>query len=325
MTQREPARQLPFLDLAPEPADFRSEALAGLRRPAKELPCKFFYDERGSQLFERICALDEYYPTRTEIAIMRRSMPEIAALLGPGCALVEYGSGASVKIRLLLDQLLAPAAYIPIDISREPLLAAARQLADDYPALELLPVCADYTRPLSLPQPAQPARRTVVYYPGSTIGNFHPAEAAGFLAAMRKLAGPGGGLLIGVDLKKDPLVLHAAYNDRDEVTAAFNLNLLARMNRELSANFDLSQFRHYAFYNPLAGRIEMHLASLRDQAAHVGGEEIRFKRGETIWTECSYKYHPAEFAALAAGAGLRVERVWTDERQLFSIQYLTAA
>ena len=310
-------------DFAPERADFRAEVLRGLRQPRKELPCKFFYDERGSRLFDQICALEEYYPTRTELGIMRERAPEIAALLGPGALLVEYGSGSSTKTRILLDALDTPPGYVPIDISKEHLLRSSAALARAYPDIEVLPVCADYTRTFTLPLPRRPIARRVVYFPGSTIGNFDRESARRFLRQIAELCMPGGGLLIGVDLRKDPLVLHRAYNDREGVTAAFNLNLLARINRELGADFQLDRFAHYAFYNPTEGRIEMHLTSLAEQTVHIGDEAIPFALGESIWTESSHKYTVGEFAHMAAGAGFALQHVWTDPQQLFSVQYLT--
>jgi dimethylhistidine N-methyltransferase len=312
-------------DLAPAQAAARDEVLRGLRSPQKELPCKLFYDEVGSQLFEQICALDEYYPTRLEMRIMRAAARDMAARLGPECLLIEYGSGSSTKTRLLLDHLERPAGYVPIDVSRELLRQSAAALADAYPELQILPVCADYTANLAIPPTARSALRRAAYYPGSTIGNFVPDDARRFLAKIAEVCGGGGGLLVGVDLKKDPLVLHRAYNDALGVTAAFNLNILKRLNRELQANFALDQFRHYAFYNPVFARVEMHLVSLSDQMVRVAGFDIPFERGESIWTEASYKYNPWEFAELAASAGWRVEHVWKDDRGFFSVQYLTAA
>jgi dimethylhistidine N-methyltransferase len=301
---------------------FLREVLAGLARPHKQLPCKYFYDERGSRLFDEICDLEEYYLTRCELAILRRHAGEMAVRLGPGCALIEYGSGSSLKTRLLLDRLGRPAAYVPVDISGEHLLRSARRLARAYPGLEVAPVCADFTRPFPLPPLRQEPRRRVVYFSGSTIGNFGPSEAADLLAGIARLCGPGGGLLIGVDLKKDRATLEAAYDDRRGVTAAFNLNLLARINRELGADFELSRFRHHAFYNEGPGRVEMHLVSLGAQTVRVGGAAFDLADGETICTEYSYKYGSDEFRDLAAHAGLSLGRVWTDENGLFSVQYL---
>jgi len=304
-------------------AGLLDEVMRGLRSPQKELPCKLFYDERGSQLFERITALDEYYPTRCEQRIMHAARAEMAAQAGPGCLLIEFGSGSSKKTRTLLDSLEQPAGYVPIDISRELLQESAAALADSYPGLSVLPVWADYTARFTLPTPLPNSRRRLAYYPGSTIGNFVPDDARRFLARIAELCGPDGGLLVGVDLKKDPLMLHRAYNDALGITAAFNLNILARLNHEFGTDFALDEFRHYAFYNPVFARIEMHLISLREQIVHLRDLEIHFERGESIWTEASYKYNPPEFAALAAAAGWRVEQVWTDDRQLFSVHYLT--
>lgn len=310
-------------DLSPTQAASVAEVLRGLQSPQKELPCKLLYDEIGAQFFEQITALDEYYPTRAELRIMRAAATDIAARLGPECLLIEYGSGSSLKTRILLDHVQRPAGYVPIDISREQLQQAATTLARSYPWLPILPVCADYTATFELPTGLPPCTRRVAYYPGSTIGNFVPEDARRFLTRIAEISGRDGGLLIGVDLKKDPLMLHRAYNDALGVTAAFNLNILVRLNRELGANFALDQFRHYAFYNPVFARVEMHLVSLTEQMVRVGPANIHFDRGESIWTEASYKYNPGEFAALAARAGWRVEQVWTDDRGLFSVQYLT--
>jgi dimethylhistidine N-methyltransferase len=310
-------------DLSPNQAVALEEVLRGLRSPQKELPCKLFYDNTGSELFERITALDEYYATRVEHRIMRASCHDIAAAIGPDRVLVEYGSGSSQKTRVLLDQLQSPAAYVPIDISRDQLRDSAAALAEAYPRLTIVPICADYTADLELPASVPAGKRRLAYYPGSTIGNFVPEEARRFLLKIAALCGPDGGLLVGVDLKKDPLMLHRAYNDALGITAAFNLNILARLNRDLGADFALDQFRHYAFYNPVFARVEMHLVSLREQMVRIGGMRIHFECGESIWTESSYKYNPPEFAALAASAGWRVDRVWMDDRGLFSVQYLT--
>jgi dimethylhistidine N-methyltransferase len=309
-------------DLAPATRVARAEVLRGLFSPQKELPCKLLYDEVGSQLFEQICALDEYYPTRAEMRIMRASGPEMAARLGRDCLLVEYGSGSSTKTALLLDHMVDPVGYVPIDISREMLAESARAIARRYPRLEVLPVCADYTRPVQMPVTRSAAARRVAYYPGSTLGNFVPEDAKRFLRTIGDVCGPACGLLLGVDLKKDPLMLHRAYNDALGITADFNLNILSRLNREMGANFDIDAFRHYAFYNPVFARVEMHLVSLKPQAVRVADVDIRFERGESIWTEASYKYNQDEFRALAAASGWRVEQTWTDDRNLFSVQYL---
>ncbi len=309
-------------DFHPEREQFRAEVLSGLRKTPKELPTKYLYDARGAELYERICALEEYYPPRTEIAIMKAHIGEIVALMGPNIRLIEYGCGNCAKTRILLDSLPDVATYVPIDISMEQLRRVSQELDSHYQELKILPVCADYTGEFELPAPQRPGERTAVYYPGSTIGNFGPEAARDFLRQIAATCGPGGVLLIGVDLKKDPAVLHRAYNDREGVTAAFNLNLLARINRELGGDFDLEAFRHYAFYNPVAGRMEMHLVSLREQTAHIGDESVSLAQGESIWTESSYKFSLDGFAALAGEAGFRVEKVWTDARQWFSVQYL---
>lgn len=296
--------------------------LQGLQKSPKELLSKYFYDDVGSQLFDQICELDEYYPTRIELSIMQERIAEMVSLFGPNCLLIEYGSGSSTKTRLLLDSLQNPAGYVPIDISKDHLLRSAAALTLAYPELEVLPVCADYTSDFAIPAPAKPVFRRVGYFPGSTIGNFDPEPAKRFLKKIAR-ACRGGGLLIGVDLKKDFALLHRAYNDQQGVTAQFNRNILVRINQELDANFQLDRFGHYAFYNPTESRIEMHLVSLANQVVRLGDVEIPFKLGESIWTESSYKYTLDEFAQLAATAGFTVERVWTDPQELFSVQYLT--
>ncbi len=303
---------------------FYGEVLQGLQQAQKTLPSKLFYDERGSQLFEAICQLEEYYLTRTETAIMQAHISEIASLLGRGCVLIEYGSGNSQKTRLLLEALSDPVAYIPVDISETSLRRSAATLAAAYPGLAILPVWADYTHPFTLPPIPRPRARRVAYFPGSTIGNFYPDQAVAFLQRIAQITGPNGALLIGVDLKKDAGALHRAYNDRAGVTAAFNLNILVRLNHEFGADFQPDQFIHYAFYNELEGRIEMHLISRKTQTVHMGEHTIPFKAGETILTEVSYKYTLEEFQHLAAQAGFSLGRVWTDAGHQFSIQYLIA-
>ena len=312
-------------DIGPDASRFRDEVWAGLATPQKTLPCKYFYDERGSALFESICDLPEYYPTRTELSIMETHAPAMASLLGERCLLVEYGSGSSRKTRLLLDRLRDAAGYVPIDISRAALSESARSLAAAYPAIEVLPVCADYTEPFELPRPRVTAARRGVYFPGSTIGNFTPPHAQRFLARMARVAGPRGAVLIGVDLKKERATLERAYDDAAGVTAAFNQNLLVRINRELGGTFDVARFRHLARWDEHAGRVEMHLASAVAQTVRVAGRPFWFAAGETIHTENSYKYDLGNFAALAAGAGLAVREIWTDEKRRFSVQYLTPA
>jgi dimethylhistidine N-methyltransferase len=301
---------------------FLADVLAGLSAPQKRLSPKYFYDRAGSRLFDRICELPEYYPTRTELAIMHRAAGEMANRCGPRCLLAELGAGSLLKVRLLLDRLDRPAAYVPVDVSGDHLRAAAKELAADYPSLDVLPVVADFTQPFGLPD--VPAARRVVYFPGSTLGNFDPPEAEALLRRIARLVGPGGGLLLGVDLRKGEAVLERAYNDAAGVTAAFNLNVLARINRELGADFDLDAFRHRAFYNRERSRIEMHLVSTLPQGVRVGDRSFYFSAGETIHTECSYKYDPAELAAWAARCGLRAVEWWADERDYFAVAFLTA-
>jgi dimethylhistidine N-methyltransferase len=309
----------------PEGNSFLDDVLAGLARPRKTLPPKYFYDARGCALFEKICELPEYYPTRTELAIMREHAGAMAKFLGPGCQLIEFGSGSSTKTRILIER-LQPPLYLPVDIADGAMRAAAAGLARAFPWLNITGVCADYTRPLTLPEfVGVPIRRKAVYFPGSTIGNFTPHEAIGFLQLVRRIAGTGGALLIGVDLKKDKQVLDAAYDDAAGVTAAFNLNLLARINRELGGDFQLRRFRHKAFYDEDKGWIEMHLESLASQIVHVGGERFRFGAGETIHTEISCKYGIEEFQALAQRAGFAAEQIWTDAAKLFSVQGMIVA
>ena len=316
----------PLVDFEPDADNFREEVLAGLaQKPQKTLPCKFLYDERGSQLFDQICKLKEYYPTRTEIAIMEQNIEEIAGKIGPRALLVEYGSGSSIKTRILLNHLPRVAAYVPVDISREHLLRSVRDLSTEYDELAIYPVCADYTGAFTLPDVEAPVARRVVYFPGSTLGNMEPPAAQSFLKSIASRVGPGGGLLIGVDLKKDRQVLEAAYNDSEGVTAAFNKNMLRRINRELGANFDLDQFAHRATYNAEAGRIESYLVSQAEQSVQLNGTEITFKEQETIHTENSYKYGLEEFEELAREIGFRVEKVWTDADNYFSVHYLSAS
>jgi len=315
---------LKLRDQEPQREQFLEEALQGLSAPRKQLPCKYFYDERGSQLFERICELPEYYPTRTELGIMRDAAPGMAQRIGPECMLVEYGSGNSLKTRTLLDCLDSPAAYVPVDISKEHLKQSAEALDSDYPGLEVLPVCADFTRDFELPQPARKPRRRAVYFPGSTIGNFTTERAVEILEGGAKLCGPGAGLLVGVDLKKDRETLERAYDDSEGVTAAFNRNVLVRMNRELNSNFDIERFRHRAVWREDEGRVEMHLVSEVEQVVRLNGESIRFEAGESICTEHSHKYTLPGFAELAERAGLAVRQIWTDESAHFSVQYLEA-
>ena len=314
-----------YYDLHPDSENFRDDVLIGLAQARKALPPKYFYDARGSELFEAICDLPEYYPTRTELTMMQTRVAEMARLLGPECLLIEYGAGSGRKTRVLIEA-LAPAAYVAIEISRTALQQCAAELAAAYPRVKVAAVCADYSRPMSLPAIDGIApRRRVIYFPGSTIGNFTRPDALAFLRHAHALAGTGGAMLVGVDLKKDPARLHAAYNDAQGVTAAFNLNLLARINHELDGNFDLAAFEHHAFYDVLEGRIEMHLRSLRDQSVRVAGTSFAFTCGETIHTENSCKYSVDEFQQLARQAGFVPAQCWCDEEQLFSVHYLTVS
>lgn len=317
-----PARAIRLHDLHPSTDDIRGDVLAGLSRQPRRLPSKYFYDARGSALFERICEQPEYYLTRTELAIMRSHVADIAAALGPDVLLVEYGSGSGVKTRLLLEHLVSPVAYVPVEISRSALMASVERLGVAFPFVEMLPVCADFTEPFALPRPVRPQRRNVVYFPGSTIGNFDNRDAVGLLRQMRSEMGEGGAAVVGVDLVKDRAVIEAAYNDAAGVTAAFTLNMLERFNRELDADFDLDGFAHRAQYNPMAERIETFIVSRREQDVHVAGQCFHFAAGEAMLVEYSCKYSPESFARLAARAGLRVERMWTDPAKLFSVQCL---
>jgi dimethylhistidine N-methyltransferase len=300
---------------------FLDDVLAGLRQHPKSLPCKYFYDERGSELFESICETEEYYPTRTELRIMDDHAEDMARRLGPAVFLVEYGSGSSRKTRVLLAAMDEPAAYVPVDISRERLLNSAESIAKQYPELNVIPLCADYLAPVALPEAGRQARRRVFYFPGSTIGNFIPSQAVEFLRRMASQAGPGGGLLIGVDLAKARKTLERAYDDERGLTAAFNMNLLVRINRELGGDFPLENFQHEARWNEEEGRVEMHLACSTKCVISLAGEEIHFVRGESIHTENSYKYELDEFRLLAEKAGFAQRDVWMDPARQFSVQY----
>jgi dimethylhistidine N-methyltransferase len=315
-------RVQPRLD---ELSAFETDVLAGLHASPKRLPPKYFYDGVGSQLFERITELPEYYPTHCEIHILRAHGADIARHVPQGAALVEFGSGSSKKARILLRAVRPLAAYVPVDICGEMIEQESLELRPDFPGLKVLPVTADITRQFALPQEAQAAPVRVGFFPGSTIGNFEPHEAAAFLRNAGRILGPGATLIVGADLIKPAEVLNAAYNDTAGVTARFNLNLLVRINRELRGTFKLDTFEHHAFYNRERHRIEMHLASLKRQKVKVAGETIDFRAGETIHTENSYKYSVESLGALARGAGWEPAAVWTDERQYFSIQAFTLA
>lgn len=314
------AEEYRFYNESPEADDFYREVIAGFSQYPRSIPPKYFYDEEGSRLFELICEQPEYYLTRTEVALLERHAGDIKALVGSGCYLVEPGSGSCEKVRLLLDA-LRPMAYVPMDISCEHLRSAAAGIATDYPWLDIHAVCADITREVSLsfiPEQAAP----VMFYPGSSIGNFDPGDAVEFLTCLARIAGPGGGLLIGVDLKKDHATLQDAYNDASGVTAAFNLNLLQRANRELDADFDMDAFEHHAMYNSTVGRIEMHLTSTCKQTVNIDVHSFDFNAGDSIHTENSYKYTNDEFRSLAQRAGFASCAVWTDSGTLFSLHFL---
>src|SRR5213592_2195034 len=308
-----------------ESSDFVADVVAGLSSNPRALPCKYFYDERGAALFQKICELPEYYVTRTEIDILDRHRAEIAAYLGPEISLIGLGTGSGTKTRILIEALEKPAVYIPIDISAKQLVESAAMFHKLFPDLEILPVCADYLQPVALPSPRRKATRNVVYFPGSTIGNFEPDEATEFLRRIANVCRHDGALLIGVDLRKGRDVIEAAYNDTAGVTAQFNLNLLARANRELGADFDLQHWRHRAIYNSDGGRIEMYLISQIDQAVHIADYTFGFRSGEKIITEFSYKYAPEGFAALARNAGFEFQKMWTDDARLFGVFYFVAA
>jgi len=299
---------------------FADDVVGGLQATPKRVPAKYFYDAEGSLLFERITDLPEYYPTRCEMRILQENAADIAKLIPDGAALIEFGSGSNKKVRILLQAVSKLGCYVPVDICQEMVEQEATELKPDFPQLKVLPVTADITQDFVLPPEAKAAPLRVGFFPGSTIGNFEPHEAAGFLRHAAKILGPGARLIIGADLIKPAEILNAAYNDAAGVTARFNLNLLTRINRELGGNFNLDGFEHHAFYNRERNRVEMHLASLKRQKAKVAGETIEFRAGETIHTENSYKYSIEKLSALARGAGWRPLQVWTDDHNYFSIQ-----
>lgn len=301
---------------------FLSDSLAGLNQKPKRLPCKYFYDQRGSQLFDQICETNDYYLTRTETAIMQHYAREMGECLGEEVMLVEFGSGSSIKTRYLLDHLIHPASYVPVDISREHLYESAGQISGDYPDIEVLPVCADFTKPFPLPNPKRRPSHDAVYFPGSTIGNFQPSQAKQLLTSIAHMCGEQGGLLIGVDLRKDRETLERAYNDTEGVTAEFNLNLLHRMRKELGATVDVNAFEHHAFYNADEGRIEIYLRSCIDQIIQLDGQTVQVEAGELIHTEYSHKYTVDGFAELAAEAGWTLRRWWTDTNNYFAVLHL---
>lgn len=305
-----------------EDDDELDEIVDGLLQPEKTISPKYFYDERGSKLFEKITELPEYYPTETELGIMRDSIEEIVALVGAQASLIEFGSGSSLKTRILLAHLDELAAYVPVEISEEQLRASATELRADFPELEVLPVVADFTRPFDLPSPTVMPLKNLVYFPGSTIGNFTNEAALSLLEVMYQEAGAGGALLIGVDLQKDPEIIKRAYNDSAGVTAEFNLNMLRHINREYGADFDLDRYSHSAEYNQDEGRIELRLIADTAQQVNIGNEQIHIEKNEGILTEYSHKYTLESFAKMAAKAGFAVKRVWMDPKKLFSVQYL---
>jgi len=319
------AMTVAILDLEPAAHDDEREILAGLARSPKEISPKYFYDETGSKLFDEICELPEYYPTRTELGIMRQNITEIARLIGPHASVIEFGSGSSLKTRLLLEHLEQPAAYVPVDISREHLEVTAAQLARDFCDIEILPICADFMQAFDLPSPRRMPERNIIYFPGSTIGNFSSSQAAQLLGVMRTQAKSNGALLIGIDLKKSKDILESAYNDAAGVTAAFNLNLLTRMNREYGGNFIQDKFAHRAVYDEQHSRIEMRLISEEDQVIQLAGRRFEIGAGEYIVTEHSHKYSLERFTAMAADAGFAPGEYWTDPDELFGVLYLTAA
>ena len=308
---------------APDVGDDSGEILLGLTAEQKQISPKYFYDARGSELFDQICRLPEYYVTRTELELMDAHLGEVAGLVGPRAAVIEFGAGSSIKVRKLLDHLIEPAAYVPVEISADYLLQQAEELAHDYPNVHVQPVFADFTQPFELPEHPIMPQRNLVFFPGSTIGNFTRPQARALLKVMRLEARPGGALLIGVDLRKDSGLLRAAYNDTQGVTAKFNLNVLRRLNIELDGNFDLSEFTHEAIYDESEGRIEMRLISRRAQTVTLAGQQISFAADEYIITEYSHKYALTEFTALAHRAGFDTHKSWVDDRDLFSMHYLT--
>lgn len=310
---------------SPEKSAFLAETIAGLSKSPRSLPCKFFYDARGAQLFKKICELPEYYITRTELKILRLHADEMADRLGENIELIGLGTGAGTKTKILLEKLHDPAVYISIDISNEQLQKSTARFRQMFPKLEILPIAADYLEPFELPLPRKLSSRSVVYFPGSTIGNFDPSDATEFLRRLVDLCGQDGGLLIGVDLQKDKSIIEAAYNDSQGVTAQFNLNLLERANRELGADFDLNKWQHRAIYNSDEGRIEIYLISQCEQQVHFEDRQFVFGAGEKILTEYSYKHTPEGFVALAAKAGFEFEKLWTDDARLFGVFYFRVA
>ena len=311
-------------DIKPANLEFYRDVMMGLRGSPRRIGSKYFYDQRGSELFDAICELDEYYPTRTELGIMERHAKEMADALGEGCMLIELGSGSSLKTRILLEHLADPKVYVPVDISREHLSKTVRDLTSEYEGVEIVPICADFGKDFVIPKSITPTQRRVIYFPGSTIGNFEWAEAESLLGRIASWAGPGGGLLIGFDTCADRAKLEAAYNDRLGITAAFNLNLLEHINRELGGDFQLAGFRHRAVYEEAERRMVMWLDSQHDQKVTIAGETFKFDEGESIHTEYSHKYDLATFCKTARRVGLTLSEAWTDTNGLFAVALFMA-
>ena len=311
-----------IVDYEPDIGDFRQGLVDGLKKEPKDIPAKFLYDERGSELFEQICDTDDYYPTRTEIAIMETCLDEVSELIGARARIVEFGAGSGRKTRMFLDALDTPAAYLPIEISKAALRGCAERMRKAFPQLEILPICADYTEPVELPEPSASFGRTVGYYPGSTLGNFEPDEAAAFLRRIRDLCGDDGGLVIGVDLVKDRETLEAAYDDSEGVTEAFTMNILDRANREADADFDRNGFEFEAEWQPDEQRVQLRLVSQRAQTVHIGETTVDFDAGEHVVTEHSYKFRLDQFAELARETVFTPVEAWTDDEERFSLWYL---
>lgn len=316
------AQAVRLTNLHPSPDDIAGDVVAGLSATPRRLPSKYFYDRRGSELFEEITHQPEYYPTRVELALLEASAAQIAERVGPRAHVVEYGSGSGRKTRVLLDALEDPVAYTPIEISRSALVASVERLDREFGDIEVLPVCADFTQPVPLPRPARDADHAFVFFPGSTLGNFVHDDAVGLLRAMYQTMGPRGGALVGIDLQKDPQILERAYNDANGVTAAFTLNLLARLNRDIGSDFDLDGFEHRAVYSQANGRVETFLVSQRAQTVRVEGRAFDFAQGEAMQVEYSHKYTDAGFDAMAAAADLRVTRRWNDPDDWFGLRLL---
>jgi dimethylhistidine N-methyltransferase len=319
MSLKSPAE---LIDLLPSTNNLLREVLVGLSKSQKSIPPKFLYDKKGSEIFEKICELPEYYPTRAETEILKTYSGEMAEIIGENALVIEPGSGSGEKVRFLLRELHSPAGYVPIEISKEILLRMTEELGDEFPDLKVLPVCADFSQDIDLPLSVEnQSGRKIIFFPGSTIGNLTPVDAITFLRKFSKLMEPNGGLIIGVDLKKDKETFQLAYDDPKGVTAEFNLNLLERLNRELGASFEKRNFRHEAFYNEELGRVEMHLKSVIPQLVRVNQTVFRFREGETIHTENSYKYAVEEFCELCAKARLKIKHHWKDSRNFFCVYY----